>query len=275
MSTGPPHKTSNFYFSFLPLSGEKKRAIHSIYAYCRRLDDLADHASSTEEAINALSRWKEETNNMFKGKTTNPLMKELKQYIDKYNIPEKYFLELIKGVEMDLTINRYKTFEELHKYCYRVASVVGLMCIEVFGYKNPTTMGYAVDLGIAMQLTNILRDVKTDAMMGRIYIPLEDMKKFEYGEKDLLAFKYNQAFIKLMKFESERAWSYYNRAVKTLPKEDRKSMIAAEIMRKIYSKLLQKIESLEYDVFSRPIHLSTFTKLSIAIRSWIENIIAK
>jgi len=172
---------------------------------------------------------------------------------------------------MDLVKNRYHTFEELHKYCYRVASAVGLICAEVFGYKNATTMGYAVDLGIAMQLTNILRDIKTDAWKGRIYLPLEDMKRFGYTEEDLFLSTYNRAFAEMMRFESERAWGFYKRAVETLPKEDRRSMVAAEIMRAIYSRLLKKIEEADYDVFTHPIQLSKSQKLYIALKTFIRN----
>lgn len=263
---------SSFYYSFFALPSEKRKALSSIYAYCRYLDDIVDKSSSRLEATKALSRWKEETENLFMGKASHPILAGLKKYIDIYSIPQKYFLELIKGVEMDLTRARYNTFTELHKYCYRVASVVGLICAEVFGYQNATTLGYAVDLGIALQLTNILRDIKADALMGRIYLPLEDMKRFGYSEEDLLTFRYSPSFIELMRFESERAWGYYRRAIETLPMEDRKSMVAAEIMRNIYARILQKIELSGYDVFSHAIQLSNYTKLSIAISTWIKNV---
>ncbi|HZX49331.1 MAG TPA: squalene/phytoene synthase family protein, partial [Nitrospirota bacterium] len=199
----------------------------------------------------------------------HPVTVELKPYIDKYCIPQKYFLELVKGVEMDLTINRYNTFEELHKYCYRVASVVGLICTEVFGYKNAETMGYAVDLGIAMQLTNILRDIKADAERGRIYLPTEDLRKFNYTESELISSQYNKAFVELMKFEAQRAWSYYRRAEKTLPREDRKAMVAGEIMRAIYSRILGKIEASKYNVYSSTPQLSKLQKIYIAFSTWI------
>ncbi|MBI5756536.1 MAG: presqualene diphosphate synthase HpnD [Nitrospirae bacterium] len=262
---------TNFYYSFLSLPSEKRKAIYSIYALCRRLDDVVDKSDSKLEASENLLKWTTDIINMYEGRPSHPVTVELKPYIERYSIPRKYFFELIKGVEMDLIKNRYGTFDELHKYCYRVASAVGLICAEVFGYRNAETLGYAVDLGIAMQLTNILRDIKADAAKGRIYLPLEDLRKFGYTEAELLSSTYNPTFIEVMQFECQRAWGYYKRAQETLPKEDRKAMIAAEIMRAIYSRLLQKIEAAKYDVFSLPIQLTKTQKLYIAFRTWLEN----
>ena len=260
---------SNFYYSFLSLPVEKRKALYSIYALCRCLDDVADKSDNRLEASESLQRWTAEIINLYNGIPSHPVTVELKPYIDKYGIPQKYFLELIKGVEMDLTINRYGTFDELHKYCYRVASVVGLICAEVFGYKNAETLGYAVDLGIAMQLTNILRDIKSDAEMGRIYLPTEDLMKFNYTETELFSSQYNTAFVELMKFETQRARDLYKRAEKTLPREDRKSMVAGEIMRAIYSRILSKIEASNYNVYSSPPQLSKLQKIYIAFSTWI------
>jgi len=260
---------TNFYYSFLALPSEKRKALYSIYALCRCLDDVADKSGNRLEASESLLIWTTEIINMYNGTPAHPVTVELKPYIDKYCIPQKYFLELVKGVEMDLTTNRYQTFDELHKYCYRVASVVGLICAEVFGYKNAETLGYAVDLGIAMQLTNILRDIKTDAAMGRIYLPAEDLRKFNYTETELFSSQYNKAFVELMKFEAQRAWSYYKRAQETLPREDRKAMVAAEIMRAIYSRILGKIEDSNYNVYSSTPQLSKLHKIYIAFSTWI------
>ena len=262
---------TNFYYSFFSLPAEKRKALYAIYALCRSLDDVADESPGRLEASEALLKWTTEIINMYQGTPSHPLTVALKPYIEWYSIPQKYFLELIKGVEMDLTKNRYNTFDELHRYCYRVASVVGLICAEVFGYQNAVTLGYAVDLGIALQLTNILRDIKADAANGRIYLPLEDLKRFEYAEEDLLSSRYNQAFVEMMRFETVRAWSYYKRAEETLPREDRKAMVAAEIMRAIYTTLLRKIENSNYDVFSAPPRLSKPYKLYIAFKTWIGN----
>lgn len=265
------NSNSNFYYSFFFLPVEKRKALYSIYALSRYLDDTVDKSPNRLNASAELLAWTTEIINMYKGNPSRPLTIDLKSYIEKYSIPQKYFFELIKGVEMDLTKNRYNTFDELHKYCYRVASIVGLICTEVFGYKNATTLGYAVDLGIAMQLTNILRDIKADALNGRIYIPLEDLKKFGYTEKDLLSSTYNQPFIELMKFEAGRAWDYYKRAVETLPREDQRAMIAAEIMRAIYSRLLLEIERADYNVFLVYPELSKFQKIFIAVKTWGKN----
>ena len=260
---------SNFYYSFLSLPSGKRKALFSIYALCRCLDDVADNSDSRLEASESLLRWTAEIDNLYSGIPSHAVTVELKPYIDKYSIPQKYFLELIRGVEMDLKINRYSTFDELHKYCYRVASVVGLICAEVFGYKNAETLGYAVDLGIALQLTNILRDIKADAERGRIYLPTEDLRKFNYTESELISSQYNKAFVDLMKFETQRAWSYYRRAEKTLPREDRKAMVAGEIMRAIYSRILGKIEASNYNVYSSPPQLSKLQKIYIAFSTWI------
>ena len=262
---------TNFYYSFFSLPAEKRKALYAIYALCRSLDDVADESPGRLEASEALLKWTTEIINMYEGTPSHPLTVALKPYIEWYSIPQKYFLELIKGVEMDLTKNRYNTFDELHRYCYRVASVVGLICAEVFGYQNAVTLGYAVDLGIALQLTNILRDIKADAANGRIYLPLEDLKRFEYAEEDLFSSRYNQAFVEMMRFETVRAWSYYKRAEETLPREDRKAMVAAEIMRAIYTTLLRKIENSNYDVFSAPPQLLKPYKLYIAFKTWIGN----
>ena len=262
---------TNFYYSFFSLPAEKRKALYAIYALCRFLDDVADESPGRLEASEALLKWTTEIINMFQGNPSHPITIDLKQYIDRHSIPQKYFLDLIKGVEMDLTKNRYHTFDELHRYCYKVASVVGLICAEVFGYQNAVTLGYAVDLGIALQLTNILRDIKADAANGRIYLPLEDLKRFGYAEEDLFSSRYNQAFVEMMRFEAARAWSYYKRAEETLPKEDRKAMVAAEIMRAIYSTLLRKIENSNYDVFSAPPQLLKPYKLYIAFKAWIGN----
>ena len=260
---------TNFYYSFLSLPSEKRKALYSIYALCRCLDDVADKSGNRLEASESLLIWATEIINMYNGTPAHPVTVELKPYIDMYRIPQKYFLELIKGMEMDLTIKRYTTFDELHKYCYRVASVVGLICAEVFGYKNAETLGYAVDLGIAMQLTNILRDIKSDAERGRIYLPTEDLRKFNYTESELIASQYNKAFVELMKFEAQRAWSYYKRAEKTLPREDRKAMVGGEIMRAIYSRILDKIEASNYNVYSSPPQLSKLQKIYIAFSTWV------
>ena len=174
-------------------------------------------------------------------------------------------MHLIDGVEMDLSKSRYATFEELYTYCYRVASAIGLICIEIFGYRNPETVDYAVNLGIALQLTNILRDVRTDAEQDRIYLPQEDLARFGYSESDLLSNTYNRPFIRLMAYQCQRARDYYARARDHLTTEDRAGLFSAEIMAEIYARLLGRIEATGYNVFDRPPTLSNLRKLTIAL----------
>ncbi|MBI4641025.1 MAG: squalene/phytoene synthase family protein, partial [Candidatus Tectomicrobia bacterium] len=206
----------------------------------------------------------------YQNRPTHPITIELADIVKHFNIPEEYFEELIAGVEMDLKKQRYATFDELYQYCYRVASIVGLICIEIFGYTQRVTKDYAVTLGVALQLINILRDLKADAGQGRIYIPQEDLERFHYSERDLLSATYNAAFINLMEFEALRAKEYFQRARTMLPKEDRKSLFAAEIMGSIYYELLKKIEHYRYNVFEGDMTLSNSRKLLIALKVWLK-----
>jgi phytoene synthase len=197
----------------------------------------------------------------------------LHKVISRFKIPKQYFLTLIDGVEMDLIKDRYEDFEELKEYCYAVASIVGLITIEIFGYKFERTKEYAVDLGIALQLTNILRDVKKDAEMGRIYLPKADMRRFGVSEKDILAGRYNLNFINLMKFETARARKYFREARKKLGKHERFTLFAARVMDAIYFRLLRKIELAEFNVFGKRITVSTPHKIFIAFRFWFSSVI--
>ncbi|MBI2164659.1 MAG: squalene/phytoene synthase family protein, partial [candidate division NC10 bacterium] len=195
----------------------------------------------------------------------------LAETIRTFRIPHGYFEELLNGVEMDLAKFRYATFAELQQYCYRVAGVVGLMCIEVFGYTNPMTRTYAQHLGTAFQLTNILRDLATDGERGRIYLPQEDLKRFGVTEADLLERRVTPAFLDLMRFEVGRARQFYAAARAALPAEDRRTMLAAEIMGAIYARILDRIEGTGYDVFSRRIRLSDTHRLWLALRCWVRH----
>ncbi|HQF42944.1 MAG TPA: squalene/phytoene synthase family protein, partial [Ignavibacteriaceae bacterium] len=178
------------------------------------------------------------------------------------------FFELIKGMEMDLQKDRYKSFDDLQLYCYRVASTVGLICIEIFGYKHSSTKQFAIDLGIALQLTNILRDISKDAKNGRIYLPQEDLIKFNYSESDLFSFNYNNNFRELMIYESSRAKSYFNLATSHLNLEDKKTMFAARAMQHIYYKILEKIIDKDYDVYNNEIKVNKIEKVGIALGVW-------
>ena len=260
---------TNFYYAFLFLPRKKREAIFSVYAFSRHTDDIVDRAASTAEAKCRLEHWRDQLHACYAGNATHPIAQNLQAVIRDFPIPKARFLALIEGVEMDLTKNRYATFDELRAYCYRVASVVGLICIEIFGYSNPQTREYATNLGIALQLTNIMRDVHTDWQQNRIYLPQEEMARFGYAEQALARAEHNASFVELMRFQSRRAWAYYRTADESLPDEDRASMYSAQIMGRIYARLLVKIQRANYDVFHAPIRLNNAYKLGIALRYWL------
>jgi 15-cis-phytoene synthase len=259
------NRKSSFYYSFLILPRPKRDAIETIYAFCRYTDDIVDEERDEKEKSALLTQWTEELRLSLYGDSRYSLLNKLSATIKRFHIPIEHFYDLIKGMEMDLSNSRYNTFSELEKYCYRVASTVGLICAEVFGYKNEKTKQYAIDLGIALQLTNILRDIKSDAKRGRIYLPLEDLQRFDYSEEDLLNLTYNENFKHLMKFECERAHEYYRRAKACLAEEDKPLFTAARTMGNIYYMLLLRIERAQYDVFSKRIRLSSPLKILIAM----------
>jgi phytoene synthase len=259
--------SSNFYYAFMLLPVERRRALYAVYAFCRFVDDIADDESIRDPAL-LLARWREELDRVYSGVPTRPISRALADAIASFAIPRKYFDEVIAGVEMDLSRKRYGTFEELRLYCYRVASAVGLICIEVFGYSNPGAKVYAENLGIAFQLTNILRDVREDADRGRIYLPLEDLARFGVSENEILRGVYSDAFVRLMEFEANRARDYYERAERALPPEDRASLLTAEAMRLIYGGLLNLIVNSNYRVFDRRLSLSAPHKLYLVGRAW-------
>jgi phytoene synthase len=259
---------SNFYYSFLFLSKEKREAMYAVYAFCRSVDDVADGNAQMCEKQALLDEWRRELDRCYVGKPQHPITIKLAQSIQKFPIPKEHFEELIAGVEMDLTHSRYPTFHELYEYCYRVAGVVGLMCIEIFGYRNPKAKDYAVNLGVALQLTNIMRDLKVDAERGRIYLPQDELARFGYHEDELLRGAYTPAFFELMRFVGSRARRYFHNARQLLAAEDRRSLFAAEIMGAIYYRLLEAVETSGYRVFDRTITLPTSHKLWIALSIW-------
>jgi phytoene synthase len=246
---------------------ERRRALYAVYAFCRFVDDIADDDSVRDPAA-MLARWREELDEVYSGTATRPVSRALADNVYRFNIPRRYFEEVIDGVEMDLTRRRYDSFAELELYCKRVASAVGLICIEIFGYGNPATRIYAERLGIAFQLTNIIRDVREDATRGRIYLPLEDLARFEVTEEEILEGVYSDRFRSLMEFEAERARTFYREAQVALAREDRGSMLAAEGMRMIYAALLERIIRSDYRVFDQRLSLSTPRKLYLVGRAW-------
>lgn len=262
---------TSFYYSFSLLPRPKREAIHAVYAFCRYSDDIVDEDGDLQRKIARLRRWRIELNRALRGTSSSSLLNQLSAVARRFNIPVEHFYELLRGMEMDLTTTRYETFEDLYRYCFLVASTVGLMCRKIFGYRNESTREYAVNLGIALQLTNILRDIKDDAKRGRIYIPLEDLARFGYSEDDVLHCRYTPSFRALMEFECARAREYFERASAALRNEDKRFFFAARVMGSIYAHILRRIEKADYNVFTRRISISRFLKVLIAIRYWLSH----
>lgn len=234
-------------------------------------DDIVDDQNeSLEIKTQKLKNWKEEFQNSLIKKSDNFLLAELKEVIDLYKIPIQPFLDLIDGVEMDLIKNRYGNFGELEKYCYGVASTVGLMTIPIFGYKNKDTEQFAINLGIALQLTNIIRDVKIDALNNRIYIPQDEIIKYDYSEKELINSVYNENFYELMKHQTDRAKFFYSKADKLLINKDKHSMYTARAMEYIYKRLLDNVVNEKYNVFGHKIIVSNFNKIFISLAVFLK-----
>jgi 15-cis-phytoene synthase len=259
---------TNFMVSFAMLPEEKRDAIHTVYAFCRCTDDIVDEEGDHESKSARLGRWAEELERGLRNESSHALLNRLSTIAARFNIPAVHFFDLIRGMRMDLERSRYETFEQLHEYCYNVASTVGLMCSEIFGYTNANTRQYAVDLGIALQLTNIVRDVKADAEIGRIYLPHEDFERFGYSYEELLNSTYNENFIRLMRFETGRARDYYQRARASLAHEDHAAFFAARIMDRIYYRILQKIEQKQFALFDERISISSLSKMRIAVAEY-------
>lgn len=260
---------SSFYYAFNLLPAEQREAMNTVYAFCRETDDIVDEGTINDDIkFDKLRKWRIELEKSLRGHSDYPLINKLSRTIQRFNIPLEPFFELLKGMEMDLQQKRYVTFNDLQTYCYRVASTVGLMCIEIFGYRHPSAKDFAVNLGIALQLTNILRDVKKDAERGRIYLPKEDLDKFNYNETDIFNNTYNENFQKMMKYQVERAKEYFNTATACLNKEDKRAMFAARAMQHIYYRMLNKIVDADYDVYNKKIKISTVKKVGISLGVW-------
>jgi 15-cis-phytoene synthase len=250
---------SNLALAFISLGRERKRDITVFYAFCRVVDDIADSSElSVVEKRVRLAKWRQ----LLRAAAPDepPLARDVRELMHKYSLPPEMLEEIIAGVEMDLSVQRYPTFKELRVYCYRVASAVGLVSIEIFGYRNPRCRDYAVELGLALQMTNIIRDVWKDFQAGRIYLPQEDLTRFHYSEVDLAKRQYNEHFLQLMQFEASRAREFFSRAVAELPPEDRRVMAPAEIMRSIYRALLRRIELDNFRVFEKEYRVSRLEK---------------
>ena len=250
---------SNLALAFVSLGRERRQDITIFYAFCRVIDDIADDVDLVaEEKKRGLAKWREWLRSPTLGEPALAL--DLRSLIDKYSLSPGMLEEIVAGVEMDLTISRYATFDDLRVYCYRVASAVGLVSIEIFGYRNPVCKEYAIELGLALQMTNIIRDVGKDLQDGRIYLPREDLARFEYSETELQDRRYNDRFVRLMEFEAARARQFFTRAAALLPREDRRSMVAAEIMGSVYRGLLRQMELDKFRVFEKEYRLNKLEK---------------
>ena len=260
---------SSFYYSFLFLPPLRRRAITALYAFCREVDDIVDDCVDPQIAATKLAWWRQEIAQLYAGRPGHPVTEALGALLPEFSLPQEQLLEIIDGMEMDLQQTRYLDFKALSLYCYRVASVVGLLAAEIFGYQDRQTQKYAHDLGFAFQLTNIIRDVGEDARRGRIYLPLDELKRFEVPVADLLAARSSEPFLRLMAFQTERAEQYYARALEQLPTIDRKAQRPGLVMAAIYRTLLDEIKRDQFQVLRQRTSLPPLRKLWIAWRTWI------
>lgn len=267
-------RDTNFYYSFLVLPPDKRRAIVGVWDFCRAVDDAVDEAADSNAAKREIARWRGELAAAFEGGTPQSLQgRALAPLIRQFNLPRPAFEALIEGVEMDLGSRRYDTFADLYEYCIRVASAVGLICLEIFGYGEPRSRQYAIDLGVALQLTNILRDVPEDLRRGRVYIPQEDLRRHGCSEEDLARESAGGGVrspkVKaLLRQQGQRAREYYRKAAEGLPRADARRLVAAEIMGAIYRAILTRIERTDYDVFSRVVRIPRPRRALIAAATW-------
>jgi 15-cis-phytoene synthase len=292
-------RDTSFYYSFLVLPARKRNAIVAVWDFCRAVDDAVDEvvpldelgaprgprgvpeheraggltADARAKASVQIAGWRTELEAVYTGTPALPQGVALQPFVREFGLPRVHFEQLIDGVEMDLVCSRYQTFDALSEYCRRVASAVGLICLEIFGYRDPGAKAYADSLGMALQLTNIVRDVGTDLRRGRIYLPLEDLRRFGVAESDLQRAIVTDAVAALLRFECDRAREFYRRAAAQLPSIDKRSLVAAEIMGGIYYGILQRIERAGYDVFTRRIRVPRPQRAVIALRIWLTSLL--
>ena len=264
------NKTNKSGSSFLPafyfLGKEKRMALTALYAFCREVDDIVDGCDDYKEGRKKLNWWSLEVSRLFSGTPQHPVTKLLVNYIYKFDLDEKYFNEIIDGMEMDLNFNRYENFTKLQLYCYRAASAVGILSAKIFGFNNINTLKYAHDMGIALQLTNIIRDLGEDAKRGRIYIPLDELKLFDLTETDILNCTNHKKIKKLVIFLSERAQNFFFSAVEHLPAEDKRKQLPGLMMGNIYFVLLKKIVTSDPEkILNKRTLLSPYRRVIIAL----------
>jgi phytoene synthase len=261
---------SSFYYSFLFLPPEKRRAITALYAFCREVDDVVDEVSEVGVARTKLAWWRTEVANLFAGHPQHPVTKALAPFTTTHGIDAARLNEIIDGMEMDLVYHRYPDFESLKLYCHRAAGVVGQLSASIFGYSNPSTLEYAENLGIAFQLTNIIRDVGEDARRDRVYLPQDELAKFGLTAQDILARRGGEAFVNLMRSQAGRAQSYYDLAFSKLAPADRANQRAGLIMAGIYRTLLDEIGRDDFQVLEQRVTLTPLRKLWIAWKTWVK-----
>ncbi len=258
----------NFYYAFVLLPPRQRMAFYVAYAFCRYCDDAVDSEAPVEEKLQRLAELRDMLDRCYRGQSDEPVFLALSQVARQCNIPQEYFGDILSGMETDLVKTRYPNFEELRQYCYQVASAVGLICVYIVGATGEQAKTHAIDLGLAMQLTNIARDVKEDLEFGRIYLPQDELARFGYSEEDLLSGRFNGAFQDLMQFQTQRARDYFQSGFQLLPYLTPRARACASVLGRIYSKLLDRIESSDYDVFNHRVSLSTPEKLGIMAHSW-------
>jgi len=260
---------SSFYYSFLFLSPERRRAITALYAFCREVDDAVDEPSEPSAAQAALAWWRGEVTQLFAGNPQHPVTRALAPVAAPYGITQARLNEIMDGMEMDLNQSRYPDFAGLQIYCHRVAGVVGALAAAIFGHRNPKTLDYAERLGLSFQLTNIIRDVGEDARHNRIYIPMDELKRFEVGPADILEGRHTENFTRLMRFQADRAMRCYDEAFALLPREDRRAQRPGLVMAAIYRTLLKEIADDGFRVLKQRVALTPVRKLWIAWRTWV------
>jgi phytoene synthase len=262
---------SSFTVSFIFLPKNQREAMIALYAFCREVDDVVDECSDYSVAQTKLNWWKSEIDNLYANTPQHPVTKALQPVVAEFNLAQEHFLEIIDGMEMDLKFNRYENFKQLQLYCYRVASVVGLLSAQIFGFTNRKTLKYAHDLGMAFQLTNIIRDVGEDARRGRIYLPLDELKKAKVTEEDILQNRESAAVKELMEYQIERAESYYDKALRELPAEDAKQQRTGLMMAAIYRTLLREIKADSAEkVLNFKTKLPPFRKILLAVQTYFK-----
>ena len=261
----------NFYYAFITLPKSRRRAIYATYAFCRMCDDIADEPLPNEEKLRQLHEVEDSLELAKAGQATGPVYQALAHAVREHGIPWADLAEVVHGVEMDLTINRYETFDDLRSYCYRVASVVGLICIQICGYSDPKARDYVIDLGLAMQLTNILRDIQEDMELGRVYLPQEELSRYGYTEKQLMAGEINEDFARFMEFQVARARTYFMNGKQLLKLLPIRTRACPSVIGGIYSRILDRIEENGYDVYEHRISLSSREKLFLMVRLWCQS----